>query len=783
MANDGTNAMFRIRVLGDPSSTAGGFQSGQWQVALATKGVTGVTGCSVDGTETWCHALTIGIDGKSPSVDRVYLILPDGNRETNVYTTSGSSVPGTQVTATGAGDYFVDFQVPIADITAHMNGTQCGGTLCDGTTTKYGVITAATEVRAFYGTSAAANIAVINKDYMSGTSTSFTGLRTVKLSEAKLGLSKTSTSVSGPNPPKPGQTSVYDMTLKAANEGGNPMSNINISDTIPSGVRLISATTTTGGGTISSSPSSLPADGPATITWQPATIDIGGSATSTIRVSVTPTVTQRGTSITINPGAKGTWTDSSTARNFQTGTATACGTSCTSPAIDAASVVSVGPVANNAPVAAADTASTGINTPVSINVLANDTDAENDLLAITTATPTTTNGSTSCVVTRQTATTDSRTCTFTPALNFTGTGSFSYSINDDNGGTATGAVTVTVSADTTAPTVTVNASPVLIKSGGTSTITYSATEAGSYKILVGGTDCSSGTEVDSGSYTTAGANQTFLLAASSLVEGSNTIRVCVTDAAGNPGSNTTTVTKDTAAPDTSIVTGPSGKVASASASFTYSSTESNSTFECKLDSGSFTTCPAAGTSYSSLSQGSHTFSVQATDQAGNTDDSPASVTFVVDTVKPASSGSATTPTKASPITVTYSATDATAGLTTVALWVKAPDALTYSKVDTATITGDPTTKTGSLSFTPTGNGAYSYYTIATDAAGNVEDAPETPDGTVTYDTTKPVVTLTAPADSTTPISDQTPDFTGVAETTDGTVTIKVYAGSSIPTNG
>ena len=59
------------------------------------------------------------------------------------------------------------------------------------------------------------------------------------------------------------------------------------------------------------------------------------------------------------------------------------------------------------------------------------------------------------------------------------------------------------------------------------------------------TDCSTGTVQDSGTYSTAPANATSTVQASSLAEGTNTIRVCVTDAGANTGSTTTTVTKDT----------------------------------------------------------------------------------------------------------------------------------------------------------------------------------------------------------------------------------------------
>jgi hypothetical protein len=85
---------------------------------------------------------------------------------------------------------------------------------------------------------------------------------------------------------------------------------------------------------------------------------------------------------------------------------------------------------------------------------------------------------------------------------------------------------------------------------------------------------------------------------------------------------------DTTPPDTTILTGPAGTVALTTASFTFSATEIGSTFECRLDAAAWAAC-AMPISYSGLAQGSHSFSVRATDPAGNTDQTPASRTWTV----------------------------------------------------------------------------------------------------------------------------------------------------------
>lgn len=124
-------------------------------------------------------------------------------------------------------------------------------------------------------------------------------------------------------------------------------------------------------------------------------------------------------------------------------------------------------------------------------------------------------------------------------------------------------------------------------------------------------------------------------------EGIHTYTERATDAAGNTSSasDARTLTFDATAPDTTINSGPSGTVNDRSATFTFSSSEANSSFQCSLDSSSFSSCPSPvgelqKANYSNLSEGSHTFSVRAIDSVGNTDTTPASRTWKVDTIAP-----------------------------------------------------------------------------------------------------------------------------------------------------
>ena len=80
------------------------------------------------------------------------------------------------------------------------------------------------------------------------------------------------------------------------------------------------------------------------------------------------------------------------------------------------------------------------------------------------------------------------------------------------------------------------------------------------------------------------------------------------------------------------------------ATFGFSS-EAGSSFQCKLDSGSYASCSSPKTT-AHLADGSHAFYVRATDQAGNVDPTSASRTFTVDTAEVSRSGSTLTVTSA-----------------------------------------------------------------------------------------------------------------------------------------
>lgn len=88
-------------------------------------------------------------------------------------------------------------------------------------------------------------------------------------------------------------------------------------------------------------------------------------------------------------------------------------------------------------------------------------------------------------------------------------------------------------------------------------------------------------------------------------------------------------------PVTSILSGPDGRTADSTPTFTLGSDEAGSTFECRIPPAAFAPCSGPGNQHTteSLADGPHTLEVRATFQ-GATDPTPATRTFTVDTTAP-----------------------------------------------------------------------------------------------------------------------------------------------------
>jgi Ca2+-binding RTX toxin-like protein len=204
---------------------------------------------------------------------------------------------------------------------------------------------------------------------------------------------------------------------------------------------------------------------------------------------------------------------------------------------------------------------------------------------------------------------------------------------------------------------------------------------------------------------------------------------------------------DTTAPDTTIDSSPTDPSNSSSASFTFSGTDTGgsgvASFECKLDGGSFASCTSPQ-NYSGLADGSHTFEVRAIDAAGNTDQTPASFTWVIDATAPTvtidqAAGQAD-PTGNSPINFTVVFSEDVTGFTNADVSLSGTGGAT-----TAVVTGGPATYNVEVSGM-TANGtviASIPANAAADAVGNNSAASTSTDNSVTFANTAPTVAVAA----------------------------------------
>ncbi len=86
---------------------------------------------------------------------------------------------------------------------------------------------------------------------------------------------------------------------------------------------------------------------------------------------------------------------------------------------------------------------------------------------------------------------------------------------------------------------------------------------------------------------------------------------------------------DAVPPDTRITAGPADPSATFTASFAFNSTETGSTFECRLDGADWAPC-VSPRAFAGLAGGAHAFEVRAIDAAGNVDATPARHAWSID---------------------------------------------------------------------------------------------------------------------------------------------------------
>jgi hypothetical protein len=284
--------------------------------------------------------------------------------------------------------------------------------------------------------------------------------------------------------------------------------------------------------------------------------------------------------------------------------------------------------------------------------------------------------------------------------------------------------------DTTAPETTIASGPTGTTNDNTPTFAFSSSKANSVF------EC----RVDSGSWVDCASPWTTV----ALSDGSHSVAVRATDVAGNtdasPATRSFTISTapapDTAAPDTTITSGPTGMTSDATPTFAFSSSEANSVFECQVDSASWADCTSPWTT-AALSDGAHSVSVRATDVAGNTDASPATRAFTVSAPPPPDTTAPDTAIASGPTGTTSDSTS------TFAFSSSEANATYECRVDSAAWA----TCTSPWTTTALSDGAHSVSVRATDAAGNTDASPATRAFTVATgpppDTTAPDTTITS----------------------------------------
>jgi hypothetical protein len=173
--------------------------------------------------------------------------------------------------------------------------------------------------------------------------------------------------------------------------------------------------------------------------------------------------------------------------------------------------------------------------------------------------------------------------------------------------------------DTTAPETTIDSGPDATTQSTSARLTFSSDDSEATF------ECS----LDGAAFTACTSPKDY----TGLAIGDHEVRVRARDWNGNvdgsPASHSWTIAPDTTEPQTTIDSGPAATTQSTSASFTFSSDESGSTFECSIDALAYLPCTSPK-DYAGLTVGSHSVRIRAIDPSGNVDSSPASRVWTIE---------------------------------------------------------------------------------------------------------------------------------------------------------
>ncbi|GAM10694.1 Y_Y_Y domain protein [Geobacter sp. OR-1] len=316
---------------------------------------------------------------------------------------------------------------------------------------------------------------------------------------------------------------------------------------------------------------------------------------------------------------------------------------------------------------------------------------------------------------------------------------------------------VNVTVDNVPPEVTITAKPLPLSNDLTPSVSFTSTKTGA-----GYPGANFQCTVDSAA--PSDCSSPYVLAA--LANGSHTFSVTAFDGVEPlPGNSSAPAnyswSVDTTAPATSITATPTQNTQFSEASFTFSANQADCTFQCKIDANPFLSCTSPQV-YSGLTDGSHTFTVQATDPAGNTSASAPttqSYTWKVDKNDlPVSviTNAPAAPLTGSTFTFNGTAADAVSGVKIVQASI---DGVNWANVNGTT--------TWSYLWNLPANGVYTMQFRAKDNADNLQATNATANIIISNPVPKSVITYPATnaligrAGSTTIIGTAAPDSNGL----------------------
>ena len=292
-----------------------------------------------------------------------------------------------------------------------------------------------------------------------------------------------------------------------------------------------------------------------------------------------------------------------------------------------------------------------------------------------------------------------------------GTGTTITATAKDTAGNVSTAVSQVITVDTGAPLLTVN-------SVATDNI-INISEKAATVTVTGVNETGATVTVNGASATVTGTTWSYVLDTATIGtmgEGSETLTIVTTDAAGNATTRTKTINVDTIiATPTAVLTTDSGTSATDditnNAALTFNTAAADVTRSFVVDGGS-----ASGTYTAPMTDGSHTVVVTDTDTAGNT--ATVTKTFTLDTAAPTVSSGATASVGENTTATIYTATSAETSIYTLG----GTDAALFN-IDSAT--GAVTFKIAPDFEAPAGGNSDNIYDItvtATDMAGNASSA-------------------------------------------------------------